>query len=253
MADGPPLVTVAVPSAGHGRYLGDALASVFAAGAPVEVFVADAGSQDETRAVIESWAPRLAGWRSQPDRGQAAAINEAIGWGSAPLVTWLNSDDRLLPGSLGALAAALETLPGAPGAYGRVWNVGPGLERRSRVWVQPFSEFWLANRCIISQPGTLVRRTAWEAVGGVAENLEMAFDYDLWWRLYRRFGRLHYVRRDVGENRVHPGTKTLTRRRQHYLEAFGVVRRHRGSVPLRWWLWWPWAVWVRSRLYAQRP
>ena len=69
-----PLITIAVPSFNQGRFLEQALASIFDQDLPVEVFVADAGSSDETMSVLERWASRLAGWRSHADAGQAAAI-----------------------------------------------------------------------------------------------------------------------------------------------------------------------------------
>ena len=74
----------------------------------------------------------------------------------------------------------------------------------------------------------------------------MALDYDLWWRLFRRFGNPVFVDDYVAVNREHAATKTGTRRRQHYREAMDVVRRHHGSVPLKWWLAQPYAVWYRS-------
>ena len=83
-----PAVTIAVPSFNQGRYLGAALESALDQGVAVEVFVADGGSGDDSVAVIERFAPRLAGWRSHADRGQAAAINECIARGSAPYVCW---------------------------------------------------------------------------------------------------------------------------------------------------------------------
>lgn len=96
-----PLVTIAVPSFNQGRFLDDALASIFRQEIEVEVFVLDGGSTDESVRVLERWAPLLAGWRSGPDGGQAAAINEGIARGRAPYVCWLNSDDWFLPGGLG--------------------------------------------------------------------------------------------------------------------------------------------------------
>ncbi|MCX8018772.1 MAG: glycosyltransferase, partial [Rhodocyclaceae bacterium] len=81
-----PLVTIAVPSFNQGRYLETALASIFAQEVPVEVFVLDAGSTDGSVAIIQRWSKRLAGWRSHPDAGQAAAINEGIAQGRAPYV-----------------------------------------------------------------------------------------------------------------------------------------------------------------------
>ena len=239
-------ITVAVPSYNQGRYLEDALASIFDQQVPVEVFVADGGSSDDSVPIIEKYAPRLAGWRSRPDKGQSAAINESIAKGSAPYVCWLNSDDLLLPGGLDKLAQALDVDERCPVAYGRAWNLVERTQRKSPVWVEPFRVERMALRCIVSQPATLIRRSAWEAVGGLDETLHMAMDYDLWWRLYRNFGELRFVDHFVAVNREHADTKTRNNRRRHYREAIEIVRRHYGSVPLKWWLAQPFAVWFKA-------
>lgn len=241
-----PLITIAVPSYNQGRFLDAALGSIFEQALPLEVFLMDGGSTDGSIEIIGKWERQLAGWRSGPDGGQAAAINEGIARGTAPYVCWLNSDDLLLPGGLQALVDALEAAPDAPAAYGRAWNLNDATGHRKPVWVQPFSERRLAMRCIVSQPATLIRRGAWEEVGGVDSALHMAMDYDLWWRLYRRFGPMHFVDRYVAVNREHCDTKTNTYRRRHYAEAIELVRRHHGHVPIKWWLAQPYAVWFKS-------
>lgn len=240
------LVTIAVPSFNQGRFLNDALASIFQQEVPVEVFVLDGGSSDNSLEVIRKWERRLAGWRSHTDEGQAAAINEGIAQGRAPYVCWLNSDDWLLPGGLEKLLGELGKCPETPAVYGRCWNVVEKSGKRYPVWVEPFNERRLAMRCIISQPATLIRRTAWEAVGGVDEKLHMAMDYDLWWRLFKSIGPLHFVDDFVAVNREHEDTKTKTQRRRHYQEAMKVVRKHHGRIPLKWWLAQPYAVWFKS-------
>jgi len=83
-------------------------------------------------------------------------------------------------------------------------------------------------------------------VGGVDENLHMAMDYDLWWRLFKAFGPLHFVNDFIAVNREHESTKTKTQRRRHYQEAIKVVRRHYGRVPVKWWLFQPYSVWFKS-------
>jgi glycosyltransferase involved in cell wall biosynthesis len=241
-----PLITVAVPSYNQGRYLDAALGSLFEQNLPLEIYVLDGGSTDNSVDVIRKWESRLSGWRSHRDHGQAAAINEGIALGKAPYVCWLNSDDWLLPQGLALLLTALEKHPEAPASYGRAWNVIEKSGNRQPVWVEPFNERRLALRCIVSQPATLMRRSAWEAIGGVDEQLHMAMDYDLWWRLYKKFGPLHFVDQFVAVNREHAETKTKTLRRRHYQEAMAVVRRHYGSVPLKWWLAQPYAVWFKT-------
>lgn len=240
------LVTVAVPSFRQGRFLDQALSSIFAQDVPVEVFVMDGGSADETLAVLSRWTGRLAGWRSHADGGQSEAINEGIARGRAPYVCWLNSDDWLLPHGLLRLLAALEGAPDAAFAYGRTWDWVEAAGRQRRSLVLPFSEWLMARVNVISQPGTLMRRSAWEAVGGVDARLHMAMDYDLWWRLYRHAGSPVRVPEMVAVNRVYGQTKTNMQRRRHYQEAMAVVRQHHGSVPLKWWLAQPYAVWWRS-------
>jgi hypothetical protein len=74
----------------------------------------------------------------------------------------------------------------------------------------------------------------------------MAMDYDLWWRLYERFGPLVYEDRLVAINRLHRETKTQSFRRRHYREAMAIVRKHYGRVPLKWWLYQPYAVWWKA-------
>lgn len=241
-----PLVTIAVPSFNQGCYLADALDSIFHQGLPVEVFVLDGGSSDNSLEVIRKWEHRLAGWRSHVDDGQAAAINEGIAQGRAPYVCWLNSDDWFLPGGLARLVSELKTHPEAPAVYGRSWNVAQKSGKRYPVWVEPFNERRLALRCIISQPATLIRRLAWNAIGGVDEKLHMAMDYDLWWRLFKSIGPPHFVDDFVAVNREHEDTKTKTQRRLHYQEAMRVVRKYYGRVPLKWWLAQPYAVWFKS-------
>ncbi len=124
-----PLVTVAVPNLNHGRYLGEALESIFTQGVPVEVVVMDGGSEDHSCPSSSQWK-RQASWDGDhgPDGGQAEAVNQGIAMGSAPYVCWLNSDDVFLPGGLRLLLGALSECHEPPVAYGRCWTLNERWE-----------------------------------------------------------------------------------------------------------------------------
>ncbi|HXO97212.1 MAG TPA: glycosyltransferase, partial [Chthoniobacterales bacterium] len=59
----------------------------------LEYLVMDGGSEDNSVEVIKQHEAELSFWRSGPDRGQAAAINEGFSRSSGQVLGWLNSDD----------------------------------------------------------------------------------------------------------------------------------------------------------------
>ena len=243
---GHPQVTIAVPSYNQGRFLDAALTSIFSQALPVEVYVMDGGSTDNSIEIIRKWENQLAGWRSHQDKGQSAAINEGIAKGKAEFVCWLNSDDWFLPGSLQHLIDTLNKHPETPAVYGKAWNFLEEKQATKPLWVEDFNVRRLALRCIIAQPASLIRRSAWEQIGGLDENLHMAMDYDLWWRLYREFGPLVLLDEFVAVSREHALTKTKNNRRQQYQEAMSIVKRHHGRLPLKWGLAQPYKVCFKS-------
>jgi GT2 family glycosyltransferase len=247
-----PLVTVAVPNLNHGRYLGEALESIFIQGIGVEVVVMDGGSTDQSLSVIRQWKGRLLSWRHGPDGGQAQAVNQGIAMGSAPYVCWLNSDDMFLPGGLQLLLSALSRSDGSPVAYGRCWTLNQRGRRFLPYVTMPFQPWLLKSYCFIAQPATLIRRSAWDAVNGLDGSLRMALDYDLWWRMYRKFGSFVYIRRFVAGSRMHRDTKTSRNRHEHYDEATRVLLRHTGRVPMKWRLAYPLMVNLRSAMHKRR-
>ena len=205
-----PLVSIVTPSFNQGRYLGDCIASIqrqtYDA---VEHLIADGGSTDETLDVL-SEAPDNVRWRSEPDRGQADAINKAFADSGGDVVGWLNSDDAYFDRR--AIARAVEILRRRPEVdlvYGHAALVGADNEVFQLLWAPTFSARLLRYVNFIVQPTVFIRRSA---LGErlVDEALEFVVDRELWMRLARQgrgFARLDLV---VAIDRHHGFRKSHT-------------------------------------------
>jgi GT2 family glycosyltransferase len=171
---------------------------------------------------------------------QTAAINVGVALASpgCAYVNWIGDDDLLTPGSLSATVGALARDPAAVVAYGACQYIDdagrPLWVSRAGRWAERILS-WGPD--LIPQPGMLVRRSAWDAVGGVDESLRFAFDLDLLLRL-RRSGGFVDVGSVVSAFRWHPDSLTVSDRTASLDESERVKRRYLSPTARR--LAWSW-------------
>ena len=239
-----PLATISVitPSFNQGEHLRQCIDSVLSQGYPgIEYVVNDGGSTDGSVSVLRSFGDRVR-WRSEPDGGQASAINRGVRETSGEYVLWLNSDDYLLPGALHALAKCATQNPDADMVYARADMVDGSGERIRPYPTFAFKRSDLRRKCYVCQPSVLIKRSAFERVGLLTEALELCFDYELWLRIGRE-GELVFCEDVVAASRHYGQTKTASRRLRGLVEAGYLMRAHFGVASPRWsakWVahWW---------------
>lgn len=221
-----PVVSIVTPSFNQGRYLDEAIRSVLEQDYPrIEHIVVDGGSSDETLEVLERY-PQLR-WVSEPDRGQADAINKGFGLATGEIFGWLNADDYYLPG---ALTAAVDVLREGRcglvhGGWRQVDEDGSLIKDVDPVEFDYLRQLERANR--VAQPGAFFTREAFEAVGGVDAGLRYAMDYELWLKIGKRFGVAH-VDRILAAYRFHPASKTVAESEGFLGETVRASRRYGG-------------------------
>ena len=209
-------LSLVIPSYNQAAFLETCLRSALEQAHPdLEVLVMDGGSTDGSREIIERHAGQLAYWQSQPDGGQAAAINAGMALATGDILTWLNSDDFLLPGALSLVREVFTRWPqvrwltGRPAnadAEGRLAEIGPATGRFRAL----IRRGWYHGRGLgfIRQEGTFWRRTLWEQAGGqVSEHFQQAMDFDLW-RRFAAHADLVTVDSILAAFRFQPNQKT---------------------------------------------
>ena len=173
------LVSIVTPSFNHARFIEATIRSVLEQDYPrLEYFVMDGGSTDESVRIIERYAKRLAGWISEPDGGQSAAINN--GWRRAhgEILAYLNSDDLYRPDAIRRAVEYLEAHPDVGMVYSDCEMIDADGQRSEPTAVIPeFSLTWLL-RNPLPQPTMFLRRTVVERIGFFDEGLRYVMDWD---------------------------------------------------------------------------
>lgn len=224
-----PLVSIVTPSLNQKEFLPAAIESVLRQDYPrIEYLVVDGGSTDGSLEILRSCGGRLR-WVSEPDTGQANALNKGFRSCSGDIVAWINADDVLLKGAVEKAVAALRREPDLGMVYGEGYVIDEqGVIKRRFPYTEPPNLWRLVYYGdTILQQTVFMRRRALEEIGYLDETLQWGLDWDLFIRLGKRY-RMRYIPEDLACLREYSTTKTSTGGYRRLQELGRVVRRHAG-------------------------
>ena len=214
-----PKISIITPSYNQGDFIEETILSVLNQGYPnIEHIVIDGGSTDATVDVLNRYKSQLAYVVSEADRGQSHAINKGFAIATGEIVTWLNSDDRLAPGALAAVALAFST-SSADMVSGicEVYKNDVLINRHMTACadgplplldILDLDNGWNAGQ-FFYQPEVFFSRALWDKAGGrVREDLYYSMDYELWLRFAHYGANIHVIGRPLARFRVHSNQKT---------------------------------------------
>ncbi|WP_419163138.1 glycosyltransferase [Candidatus Palauibacter sp.] len=220
-----PSVSVLLPCRDAGQFLGDCIESLRAQSeSRFEVLALDDGSRDHTGALLQAWAERDSRVRlvDRDGSGIVAALRRLAREARSPLIARMDADDIARPGRLAAQLRLLARRPGiaACGTGVRYFPRPPAGSgyRRYEAWLNGLIDPVTVERnlfveCPIAHPTLMVRRDAFEAVGGYRET-DGPEDYDLVLRLAAEGHGLTNVPETLHEWRL--GAHRLSERSARY-------------------------------------
>lgn len=184
-----PKVSVIIPTRNRCELLGHAVESARNAGSDVEVIVVDDASEDATPDVCADLSTRglIHYIRTSRRLGVGGARNAALLSSTAPYISFLDDDDRRLPGSLDKQIRRLEAQPDAGMIYGQTFYGDENGHATNDFYPEHCPEgdlLWeLLRWNFIPCPAVVFRRSCLTRIGMLEEEASGIEDWDLWVRI----------------------------------------------------------------------
>ncbi len=231
-----PRITIITPSFNQGEFLEKTIQSVLEQNYPnLEYFVIDGGSRDNSVEIIRRYERHLAGWISEPDRGQVDAINKGLAAATGDIIAFINSDDVYLPGTLCHVANQM--------ADSRIrWLVGDYLtidaDGCPQECIHPrqpesFTRYLMHTSGFIPQPSSFWSSVLFDQHGWFDPSLHFCFDYEFNCRLLAAGEAPAVISGALAAFRLHPASKGCSQPLSFGLERLEVARRYEHHLPLR--------------------
>lgn len=204
----PPLVSIITPSYNQGAYLADTIDSVLAQNYPhIEYGIVDGGSTDGSVDLIRKYESRLDWWISEPDEGQAHAINKGMNKVQGEIVAWINSDDFYLPHAVDRAVRVFEQQ-----SAGMVFGDGLTVDAKGYPLNRLSPGEWglsdLMRFRIICQPAVFFRRDVWQEAEGLDPTFHYMLDHQLWIKIAAQHAVVH-VEQLLAASRHHASAKNV--------------------------------------------
>jgi len=227
-------LTIVTPSFQQGQFIERTIQSVLQQNyANLEYLVFDGGSTDQTIDILKKYDEHLQ-WVSQPDKGQADAVNKGITASSGDIIGWINSDDIYYPHAFTSVMQFFADNPQVNIVYGRADHID--------IFDKPFEEYptelfnfeRLMDVCFICQPSVFFRKSIFQQFGLLRADLNYCMDYEFWLRLAKNKVNFGHIPEKLAGSRFYPDTKTLGARKKVHYEINKMHKETFGKVPTRW-------------------
>jgi len=233
-------VSVCIPTYNRKVYLKETLESVLSQNyKDYEILIVDDGSTDGTdRMLKESGFPVRYYW--QENSGDADARNKLIELARGKYISFLDSDDLLIPNALERMMQVINNEKEDVVVYGSYFNIdhdGNIIRICKRKLYSGNVTKYLFQDILIHSCGALVTRKALEKAGGFDTSFKVCSDYDLWLRLslkYKFIGLADptFKRRRHSENLSARSVKNRITELK-VLERFYYEKGGSGAVPVK--------------------
>ena len=238
MSDPPSKVSVVIPVYNRERYVRTTIESVLQQSyRHIELIVVDDGSNDGSRAAIESFGDRLRLLEhpGRANKGQSAALNLGLAHATGRYIAFLDSDDVWMPDKLAVQVRYLEQHADVGLVYGNGIAIDENGHKLYDIYRSGHHERSDPCRvlldCYFLLPNNaLLRRELMERAGGFDESLRAAQDHDMAIRV-AELTRLAYIDQPVFCYRRHPDSISSRKVDIRWQNGFRILEKAAARYP----------------------
>lgn len=199
--------SVVIPAFNQGQYVAEAIRSALRQRPVPQVVVVDDGSNDQTRAVCESFGESIV-LVAKDNGGVSSARNAGLSAANGEIVVFLDADDVLMDGWIGSVTKAAERSPkGLDAWYADVilfWGPDPALGSKRIPARRRIRRRHLWRDSLLVPSGMAICRAAVDEVGLFNSAVDSCEDWDYWLRCWERGVRFRRLAGASAYHREHP-------------------------------------------------
>lgn len=215
-----------MPNYNSGELIERAIRSLIAQDYPdLQLIVADAGSDDISREIIERYRSYFDTVITEKDRGQADGLNKGFSHANGDIFGWLCADDELMPNTFHHIAEVFRKHPDADVVTGSCERV---FEDGSTVVTYAYPDAWerIGIHNVIEQPSTFWRAGLHRKIEPLDLSYELGFDWDFWARMRNVKAKLVITDRVLSRYFFSDFNKSGTAGELFAKEAFRLIKKH---------------------------
>jgi len=230
-------ISIVMPSFNQAHFLDRAIRSVVSQEGvgrvfELELIIMDGGSTDDSVKIIKKYASeyKFIKWSSKKDKGQSDALSKGFKTASGDVLAWLNSDDEYVEGALLKVVKNFKNkkVQWVTG-YSKIVNENnKEILKSVTIYKKILSKlplYALFTENYVSQPSTFFRKSFYEEVGALNQELYYCMDYDLWLRFLKK-SKPVFIRKNLSLFRRYSESKSGAGFKKQFKEQYLVAKKY---------------------------
>jgi glycosyltransferase involved in cell wall biosynthesis len=217
-----PLVSIITPSFNKGKFIEETILSVISQNYQnIEYIIIDGGSTDETLNILKQYSNIKI--ISEPDNGQADAINKGFRIAHGEILAFLNADDLYFTYTVEKIVQYFKDNPHIGLVYGDIIHIDENGENEYPIHSGKLDlNAYLGCMYYLPQPTVFFRKSVFDTIGEFDVNLNLAMDLDYWLRVYFKFD-FGYIPEPLAKARIYQEAKSTALNYKYLDERLAII------------------------------